>query len=58
MLNNMLAARALVAERRNQYESEAELRRLRNVLRSVRHDGERHVRRDRHLVYRLRARQA
>jgi hypothetical protein len=58
MLNNMLAARALVAERRNRYESEAELHRLRIESRSVRHERQRHVRRDRHQVYRLRARQA
>jgi hypothetical protein len=58
MLNNMLAARALVAERRNRYESEAELQRLRVESRSVSHERLRHVRRDRHQVYRLRARQA
>ncbi|MGH9118986.1 MAG: hypothetical protein ACRD0A_14235 [Acidimicrobiales bacterium] len=58
MLSNMLAARALVAERRHRYESEAELRRLRIVSRSVRHDGLRHGRRDRHQVHRLRPRQA
>jgi hypothetical protein len=58
MLNNMLAARALVAERRNQYESEAERHRLRQLSRSARPDRLRHVHRERHLVFRLRAHQA
>jgi hypothetical protein len=58
MLNNMLAARAIVAERRHQYESEAENHRLRLLDRVVRHADGRRVRRERLPVYRLRARHA
>jgi hypothetical protein len=58
MLNNMLAARAAVADRRHQFESEAEHYRLRQLERDVRHARGRHVRRERHLLFRLRARHA
>jgi hypothetical protein len=58
MLNNLLAARAAVAERRHQFESEADRHRLRNASRSVSHDHKRHAPRERHPVFRLDARHA
>jgi hypothetical protein len=58
MLNNLLVARAAVAERRHQFESEAEHSRLRHESRNVDSDRRRHARRNRHPVFRLAPRQA
>jgi hypothetical protein len=58
MLNNMLAARAAVAERRHQFESEADIHRLRRLERDARNAKVRNVRRERHPIFRLRARHA
>jgi hypothetical protein len=58
MLNNMLAARAAVAERRHQFESEADRHRLRRLEREPRNANVQHVRREHRLVFWLRARHA
>jgi hypothetical protein len=57
MLSNMLAARAMVSERRHRFESEAERHRLRRASRNV-DSGHENVRRERHQVFRLDARHA
>jgi hypothetical protein len=58
MHSNMLAARAQVAERRERYEAQAAIQRLRREDRRPRPDRLRSSRRDRDSWFRLRARAA
>ena len=58
MNTNLMAARALVAERRNRYEADANLQRVLRENRRRRSDSERSRRRDRYAWFRLRSRAA